>query len=164
MRTTKALTLYNVYANTTWTLSLSSYISKSTVAHNLSTAIVHKHVRIGTCIRGAIYTGANEGQALETWISPSWIYWYFYFFTIFLIPDLDECTTGLHSCDSSASNCHNIIGSYQCNCAQGYQNFVGKINCHRTFLKDFNPSGKQKYVVILFLNFSCNYSGNRPLE
>ena len=33
--------------------------------------------------------------------------------------DLDECTTGSHSCDVN-SVCQNTVGSYKCSCNAGY--------------------------------------------
>ena len=33
--------------------------------------------------------------------------------------DLDECTTGFHSCDVN-SVCQNTVGSYKCSCNAGY--------------------------------------------
>ena len=33
--------------------------------------------------------------------------------------DLDECTTGSHSCDVN-SVCQNTVGSYACSCNAGY--------------------------------------------
>ena len=33
--------------------------------------------------------------------------------------DLDECTTGSHSCDVN-SVCQNAVGSYTCSCNAGY--------------------------------------------
>ena len=33
--------------------------------------------------------------------------------------DLDECTTGSHSCDVN-SVCQNTLGSYKCSCNAGY--------------------------------------------
>ena len=33
--------------------------------------------------------------------------------------DLDECTTGSHSCDVN-SVCQNAVGSYKCSCNAGY--------------------------------------------
>ena len=39
----------------------------------------------------------------------------------FLFLDIDECTTGSHTCDSTVSSCLNTEGSYQCSCKNGYQ-------------------------------------------
>ena len=33
--------------------------------------------------------------------------------------DVDECTDGTFTCDEHA-NCHNIEGSYKCQCKEGY--------------------------------------------
>ena len=34
--------------------------------------------------------------------------------------DVDECTYGVHSCDSTRANCKNTDGSYECVCKPGY--------------------------------------------
>ena len=36
---------------------------------------------------------------------------------IYLIVDVDECTTGVDQCDQ---NCHNNVGSYTCSCNAGF--------------------------------------------
>ena len=39
-----------------------------------------------------------------------------------LLPDIDECQIGSHSCVSSpAGNCTNMDGSFRCSCVAGYQ-------------------------------------------
>ena len=38
----------------------------------------------------------------------------------FFFTDIDECTTGLHSCHSSRASCTNTVGSYSCSCDHPY--------------------------------------------
>ena len=39
--------------------------------------------------------------------------------TLFSGIDIDECMTGNHTCRQD-ENCNNILGSYDCQCFQGY--------------------------------------------
>ena len=46
--------------------------------------------------------------------------------------DIDECTTGLNSCDGNAT-CTNTIGSYFCTCFEGYTG--DGFDCERKILQ-----------------------------
>ena len=35
--------------------------------------------------------------------------------------DIDECIEGSHDCDSSTEMCVNLVGSYSCQCVDGFQ-------------------------------------------
>ena len=43
------------------------------------------------------------------------------------ILDVDECVTGAHKCDLTASKCLNNPGNYSCQCKDGF--FENKNNC-----------------------------------
>ena len=61
-------------------------------------------------------------------INRSTCWFLLYFINAFLlpIPDLDECTMGVHSCEQS---CHNTPGSYSCSCEEGFQLRADKRHC-----------------------------------
>ena len=58
--------------------------------------------------------------------STCWFLLYFINAFLFPIPDLDECTMGVHSCEQS---CHNTPGSYSCSCEEGFQLRADKRHC-----------------------------------
>ena len=58
--------------------------------------------------------------------STCWFLFYFINAFLFPIPDLDECTMGVHSCEQS---CHNTPGSYSCSCEEGFQLRADKRHC-----------------------------------
>lgn len=58
--------------------------------------------------------------------STCWFLLYFINAFLFPIPDLDECTMGVHSCEQS---CHNTPGSYSCSCEEGFQLLADKRHC-----------------------------------
>ena len=58
--------------------------------------------------------------------STCWFLLYFINTFLFPIPDLDECTMGVHSCEQS---CHNTPGSYSCSCEEGFQLRADKRHC-----------------------------------
>ena len=43
-------------------------------------------------------------------------------FRHFGFADIDECSsaTGGHSCDATTENCFNVVGSFECECREGY--------------------------------------------
>lgn len=43
-----------------------------------------------------------------------------FFFTHVFPPDVDECQTGAHRC-GDGQLCHNLPGSYRCECQTGYE-------------------------------------------
>ena len=45
--------------------------------------------------------------------------------------DIDECASGTHNCDANAQ-CSNTIGSFTCNCVQGYSG--NGVECSGTFV------------------------------
>ena len=45
--------------------------------------------------------------------------------------DIDECASATHNCDANAQ-CSNIIGSFTCNCFQGYSG--NGVECSGTFV------------------------------
>ena len=45
--------------------------------------------------------------------------------------DIDECASGTHNCDANAQ-CINTIGSFKCNCVQGYSG--NGVECSGTFV------------------------------
>ena len=61
-------------------------------------------------------------------INRSTCWFLLHFINAFLcpIPDLDECTMGVHSCEQS---CHNTPGSYSCSCEEGFQLRTDKRHC-----------------------------------
>ena len=58
--------------------------------------------------------------------STCWFLLHFINAFLFPIPDLDECTMGVHSCEQS---CHNTPGSYSCSCEEGFQLRADKRHC-----------------------------------
>lgn len=58
--------------------------------------------------------------------STCWFLLYFINTFLFPIPDLNECTMGVHSCEQS---CHNTPGSYSCSCEEGFQLRADKRHC-----------------------------------
>lgn len=58
--------------------------------------------------------------------STCWFLLHFINAFLFPIPDLDECTMGVHSCEQS---CHNTPGSYSCSCEEGFQLLADKRHC-----------------------------------
>ena len=58
--------------------------------------------------------------------STCWFLLHFINAFLFPIPDLDECTMGVHSCEQS---CHNTPGSYSCSCEGGFQLRADKRHC-----------------------------------
>ena len=58
--------------------------------------------------------------------STCWFLLHFINAFLFPIPDLDECTMGVHSCEQS---CHNTPGSYSCSCDEGFQLRADKRHC-----------------------------------
>ena len=58
--------------------------------------------------------------------STCWFLLHFINAFLFPIPDLDECTMGVHSCEKS---CHNTPGSYSCSCEEGFQLRADKRHC-----------------------------------
>lgn len=58
--------------------------------------------------------------------STCWFLLHFVNAFLFPIPDLDECTMGVHSCEQS---CHNTPGSYSCSCEEGFQLRADKRHC-----------------------------------
>ena len=38
------------------------------------------------------------------------------------LQDIDECAVGSDNCDTKSSYCENIIGSFTCNCKDGFKN------------------------------------------
>ena len=61
-------------------------------------------------------------------INRSTCWFLLHFINAFLcpIPDLDECTMGVHSCEQS---CYNTPGSYSCSCEEGFQLRADKRHC-----------------------------------
>ena len=51
-----------------------------------------------------------------------------YYYFILFYADVDECSSGIHSCLSDKATCTNTIGSYTCACKPGYQG-DGKTSC-----------------------------------
>ena len=54
----------------------------------------------------------------------------------FRVLDLDECSKGLHNCGNNA-RCENIVGSYLCQCNNGFigngQTCLGKQSVQKPF-------------------------------
>ncbi|CAL4133848.1 unnamed protein product, partial [Meganyctiphanes norvegica] len=46
--------------------------------------------------------------------------------------DIDECATGNHTCDQQTKKCFNILGSYECNCKEGYIPTSEGLPCNET--------------------------------
>ena len=40
--------------------------------------------------------------------------------TLFFHPDVDECSGGTHDCSSPEETCMNTVGSFTCECSNGY--------------------------------------------
>ena len=67
------------------------------------------------------------------------------FFHLFICLDLDECTTGQHSCSLNA-DCLNTQGSYSCACKMGYTGDGTFCNgkacvCRTSFVNPFTATG-----------------------
>lgn len=67
-------------------------------------------------------------------------------FVLLLIPDIDECKTGKHSCEHY---CHDTDGSYSCSCKPGYQPFLHGRKCESTEIFSLLPR-QVKYLNLLF--------------
>ena len=48
--------------------------------------------------------------------------------------DLNECELETHSCNTTISNCSDIVGGYKCQCAEGYQTVLGSSVQYQTLL------------------------------
>ena len=65
-----------------------------------------------------------------------------------IISDIDECAQKSYTCDVNA-NCKNTVGSYDCQCSQGYSgNGKTCTGMHIAFTKSLTAIYKQKIEVI----------------
>ena len=79
--------------------------------------------------------------------------------------DIDECTSGTHNCNANA-HCSNTIGSFTCNCVQGYSG--NGVECSGTFVGAWALyiliRGDQSFLhlrVISYFNHIYYYSISR---
>lgn len=56
--------------------------------------------------------------------------------------DVDECKSNILSCNTASDNCVNTIGSYRCECKDGFRNVSGQcegnLNCISLMLPAYN--------------------------
>lgn len=87
--------------------------------------------------------------------STCWFLLYFINAFLFPIPDLDECTMGVHSCEQS---CHNTPGSYSCSCEEGFQLRADKRHCIGISIGRCGSHAHFSFLGSLFSVFSSRFS------
>lgn len=91
--------------------------------------------------------------------STCWFLLHFINAFLFPIPDLDECTMGVHSCEQS---CHNTPGSYSCSCEEGFQLLADKRHCIGMSIERCGSHAHFSYLgsqfSVSFLIFTSHFS------
>lgn len=87
--------------------------------------------------------------------STCWFLLHFINAFLFPIPDLDECTMGVHSCEQS---CHNTPGSYSCSCEEGFQLRADKRHCIGMSIERCGSHAHFSYLGSQFSVFGSRFS------
>lgn len=87
--------------------------------------------------------------------STCWFLLHFINAFLFPIPDLDECTMGVHSCEQS---CHNTPGSYSCSCEEGFQLRADKRHCIGMSIERCGPHAHFSYLGSQFSVLGSRFS------
>ncbi|CAF4415936.1 unnamed protein product, partial [Rotaria sp. Silwood2] len=79
--------------------------------------------------------------------------------------DIDECTSQLDLCIPDVSSCVNSIGSYWCNCSNGYESMNGScVDINECNMSEKNCSGyKNTYCTNIQGSYECRCSFNYSL-
>ena len=72
------------------------------------------------------------------------------FLYIYIFLDVDECTAGTTSCDTTNEGCSNTIGSFTCTCNSGYELNVDGFTCNGTIIVVIYLINCYYYITVYF--------------
>ncbi len=74
--------------------------------------------------------------------------------------DVDECKLSTHNCDALLATCSNTIGSYTCDCREGYIGTGITNECFGKFMHHFKSPNDLLPIVVAALLFTTQYLMN----